>query len=172
MQPWHVTLLFIVVAVIAAAAFRANGVGQAAAVFRRRPLLSGAEQRLFALLRAELAAPVVVLAQVRLADLIEPVARDAKVRHGAFRTISQKHVDFVLYDAQCNEVLLAIELDGPTHEGASRRKADATKAAALISAQVPFAKLGANDAKNAATVRRLIASHLPSSRVDVSGAVA
>lgn len=153
MESWLVVIL-IAVALLAVATKVPTGRYE----FRRRELMSGAERKLFALLRAEVPPPFVVLAQVRLADLIEPRVSDRRARRAAFSTISQKHVDFVIYDPSRNVVLGAIELDGPTHRGARSRKADDTKTAALASAGVALSRITTNEAKSRAAVAALVAA--------------
>ncbi len=72
---------------------------------------------------------LILLAKVRLYDLIEP--RDSKDRSARYK-IQAKHVDFVL----CKSNLVAkyiIELDDQSHEAADRKERDGFVDHALIS---------------------------------------
>jgi very-short-patch-repair endonuclease len=61
--------------------------------------------------------------KLRLADVIWCPPSQWKTAHGA--RVSQKHLDFVLYDRETTEVGLAIELDDRSHARRERRARDA-----------------------------------------------
>lgn len=64
-----------------------------------------------------------VFPKVRLADFIEVTAK-GKDYQGCFNKIKSKHVDFLVWDVQNNEVALAIELDGKSHNSEKMQKRD------------------------------------------------
>ncbi|WP_425601516.1 DUF2726 domain-containing protein [Dyella humicola] len=85
----------------------------------------------------------VVLAQVALGAIIEPIAKQST--NGSERwQIAQKYVDFVIYDPSTHKVLMVIEVDGPTHQRARQQKADAVKDDALASAGIQVVRLSAD----------------------------
>jgi hypothetical protein len=89
--------------------------------FRRRFLLSKPEKYFYNVLR-EVFESYTILAKVRLADLV-----GADKRHSAwqanFNRIRSKHVDFVICDAWLCP-LIAVELDGSSHQRFDRRQRD------------------------------------------------
>ena len=86
-------------------------------------LLSPAELRFYAVLRAVVPHRCVILAKVRVADLLEITAA-GQARQQAFRRISQKHCDFVVANVDNLCPLLVIELDDSSHRQADRRGRD------------------------------------------------
>jgi very-short-patch-repair endonuclease len=60
---------------------------------------------------------------VRLADFIEvlPASRGERIW---FNKIKSKHVDFLVWDLVESKIVLAIELDGRSHNGAAVTKSD------------------------------------------------
>ncbi len=60
--------------------------------------------------------------KLRLADVIWCPPSEWKTAHGA--RVSQKHLDFVLYDRETTKVILAIELDDRSHARPERRERD------------------------------------------------
>ena len=88
----------------------------------RRALLSRGELAFYRVLRAALGGRVGIAVKVRLADVIWCPPRLFRRAPGA--RVSQKHLDFVLYDLSSTKVLLALELDDRSHESAVRRARD------------------------------------------------
>lgn len=64
---------------------------------------------------------LVVLAKIRVADLVEPVAADRKEYMSLFAKIKSKHIDFVLCRPENLKVELLIELDDSTHIAGNER---------------------------------------------------
>ena len=89
--------------------------------FRKPFLLSKPEKYFYNVLR-EVFGTHTILAKVRLADLVE-----ANERHphwqANFNRIRGKHVDFVICDAWLCP-LIAVELDGSSHERIDRQRRD------------------------------------------------
>lgn len=98
--------------------------------YRAKRVMTEVEQKLYHRLRRALPNRV-VLAQVGLSRIIESTSDDI----GEFRAISQKSVDYLVLAAD-SSVIAAIELDDSSHNKRDRKKADATKDAALASAGV------------------------------------
>jgi very-short-patch-repair endonuclease len=63
---------------------------------------------------------------VRLADFVEvlPALRGERTW---FNKIKSKHVDFLIWDLVESKIVLAIELDGKSHNGATIKKSDSFK---------------------------------------------
>ena len=109
----------------------------------RRPfLLSKAEKYFYNILR-EAFSTHTILPKVRLADLIE-ADRSHPNWQSNFNRIKSKHIDFVICDAWLCP-LLAVELDGSSHQRVDRQQRDALvdrilKEAELEIVHVPRAK--------------------------------
>ena len=78
-----------------------------------------------------------IFVKVRVADVLTCPEKDRQV---AFNRISQKHIDFIVCDAQF-KVLLAIELDDRSHLMEKRIRADQSKNEALGSAGIPLVRV-------------------------------
>jgi Protein of unknown function (DUF2726) len=108
----------------------------------RRPfLLSKAEKYFYNILR-EIFGTYTILAKVRLGDLVE-ADRHHPNWQSNFNSIKSKHIDFIICDAWLCP-LLAVELDGSSHEDIDRQQRDALvdgilKDAALEIVHVPRA---------------------------------
>lgn len=77
-----------------------------------------------ALLTAVSGAPLVVLAKVRLRDLVE-IPRGVESPQRYHGKVMAKHVDFVLCELQTLRPLLVIELDDSSHRRRDRMERDA-----------------------------------------------
>ncbi len=64
-----------------------------------------------------------VFPKVRLADFIEVTAPKEEFQ-GWWNKIRSKHVDFLIWDVQENKIVLAIELDGKSHNSEKMQKRD------------------------------------------------
>jgi hypothetical protein len=95
--------------------------------FRRRYLLTNSERHFYEMLRG-VVRDHLILAKVRLADLV-----DADERHprwqANFNRVCSKHIAFVICDALFRPII-AVELDGSSHEREDRRKRDRERIAA------------------------------------------
>lgn len=79
-------------------------------------ILTPPEQQFYKVLSSTLQGRAIVMAKVRIADLIKvrrTISRKTFWRH--FSKISQKHIDFVLVDPQSFASLCVIELDDKSH---------------------------------------------------------
>ena len=113
-------LVLIGIAILAASRFGKRG--RAGYSFTGRLLMSESEIRFFRVL--QMAAPnELVFPQVGMPAVVRPnyVAADARYMP-AFRTISQKRIDFVICKRDSLEVRCLVELDDSTHD--SRRDQD------------------------------------------------
>ena len=104
-----------------------------------RYLLSRGEFAFFRCLVRALLPGYRVALKVRLADVITC----PETRRAARNRISQKHLDFVLYDEQTTRIVLAIELDDRTHERPERQRRDVFLDQALAYAGVAFLRIRA-----------------------------
>jgi hypothetical protein len=84
------------------------------------PVCSQGELAFLRVLEDVVPAEMRVLCKVRVADVIDTFGAD-------FRTVSQKHFDFVVCDANDFTPRLVIELDDKSHLTATAMKADAVK---------------------------------------------
>jgi hypothetical protein len=89
--------------------------------YRRKSVLTAAEQQFYNILRA-LVRRHRVLAKIRLADLVEADPRHLR-RKSNFDHIKAKHIDFVVCDRDWSPVL-AIELDDSSHRRPDRLARD------------------------------------------------
>jgi hypothetical protein len=91
----------------------------------RKNLLTLAERSFMAVLEQALEGTLRIMAQVRLADVVNvkngltPQARGA-----AFNRIQSKHLDFVVCDPKDFSILCAIELDDSSHAQERRQNRD------------------------------------------------
>ncbi len=143
-------LLAIVLAALAAAAVfyrarRARQGGNLAVAYRRRDFLSKGERAFFRVLQQAVGRGGLVLAKVRLADLVIPATG---IGHqgwqAAFNRISAKHVDFVICGPDDMVPRLAIELDDASHRQATRQERDAFIEAVCRSAGLPLLRIPAH----------------------------
>lgn len=68
---------------------------------------------------------LVVLAKIRMADLVEPnYARNDRGYYYFFNRVKAKHIDFALCKPENLQVELLIELDDPSHQRKDRKKRD------------------------------------------------
>lgn len=143
-------LLLLVVAVVIGAIIKIAGKNRPSPAgkpgksfeYRQRQLINKTEWLVY--LKLKLRFPgAVVLAQVALGAIIEPIAKQSA--NGSERwQIAQKYVDFVIYDPSTHKVLMVVEVDGPTHNRARQRKADTVKDDALASAGIQVTRLNAD----------------------------
>ena len=86
-----------------------------------KPLLTQAEQRVYNHLTTATPSKYRILAQVRLADILEPRVRSWKT----LQPILSKSVDFVLCDKRTWQPLIVVELDDSSHKFPDRMRRDA-----------------------------------------------
>jgi Protein of unknown function (DUF2726) len=120
----------------------------------RSSLLSQGELVFFCALRSAIGARYGVSLKTRLADVLSCPPELWDAAHG--RRISQKHVDFVLYDPLTARIVAAVELDDRTHEQRDRRKRDAFLDQALHGAGVVLIRFRASSGYLPYAIRRQI----------------
>lgn len=121
---------------------------------RRRSLLSAGELRFFISLQEAVGEWWGISIKTRLADIIRCPEKLWHSSHG--RKLSQKHVDFVLYDRNTAATVAAIELDDRSHDKAHRRERDAFVNAALNSAGVLLLRVQVSAEYRPTAIRRYI----------------
>lgn len=139
----------VLLAALAAAAFYklrgARQTGNLAVAYRRRDFLSKGERAFFRVLQQAVGRGGLVLAKVRLADLLIPAAGIGNQGwQAAFNRISAKHVDFVICGPDDVVPRVAIELDDASHRQATRQERDAFIEAACRSAGLPLLRIPAH----------------------------
>lgn len=115
---------------------------QPPAIFISRQFFSRAEAPFFRLLGNTLKDRYVIMAKVRLSDVIDVRATGATWAK-ARNKIQSKHVDFVLLDPADLTLRLIIELDDRSHEREDRQKRDAFVDQALAQAGIPILHVAA-----------------------------
>jgi len=83
------------------------------------------EVMLFQELKKQMPDGYYIFPKMRLADIMETTATGREF-HGQFNRISKKHVDFLICNQNYKPVL-AIELNGSSHQTARARKSDEFK---------------------------------------------
>lgn len=139
--PWAAGLLAVVVALALFGLLRKT---------RYRPTVYGRQQYLFTKtewpfmrqLMAEFERDYMIVAKVRMADLLKvKKMRSRKVWWQAFTRISSKHIDFVLVDPGTGRILCCIELDDPSHNRTDRQGRDAFVNRAFAGANLPLLRI-------------------------------
>lgn len=103
----------------------------------RKYLLTKVELNFFKQLNKLLPQEYLVMSKVRLADIIT-TKEIGKAKIYSFNKIKSKHVDFVVINKECSEILLVIELNDRTHLQSNRVLRDDFLAKALKNAGIPF----------------------------------
>lgn len=111
--------------------------------FAKETLCSRGELAFYRILNHAVPSGLAISMKTRLGDVIGCTADGWKSGYGA--KISQKHVDFVIYDPVTTAILLVIELDDKTHQLPDRQTRDvfvdeALKAAGVAILRVPAAR--------------------------------
>ncbi|HRK30515.1 MAG TPA: DUF2726 domain-containing protein [Tepidisphaeraceae bacterium] len=120
-------------------------------------LLTQAEAVFYrALLKATDGSKLVILAKVRLRDLVDiPKGTDSPQRHHG--KVMAKHVDFVLCDLQTLRPLLVIELDDRSHLRRDRMERDAFVNRVMATINLPIWHIQCNGKYPVADLQRGIA---------------
>lgn len=127
----------------------------------RGALLSPGELRFYRALREASEDRYLVMAKVRLADLIE--AEDG-FHSAAGRKISQRHADFVLVTKRGLRIAAVVELDDKTHLEAQQQSRDAYLADALHAAGVPLIRFPIYQRYDVPKLRAIVHSALRRAR--------
>jgi len=123
------------------------------AVYKPREyLLSHAELRFFRALRHAVAYPLAIAPKVRLADVVS--CRRKRPSVFALAPITQKHLDFVLYDWRTSRIVSAVELDDLSHEWPKTARRDLLVNRILRMAGVPLVRIRAASFYDEAILKR------------------
>ena len=123
---------------------------------RAAGLLTPAERHFYYSLERRLPPGYRLSFKVRLADVVTVRCARGRQFWRAFGPIAQKHVDFVVCDADFCPVL-AVELDDASHGRADRARRDRFVDRAMASAGVPLVRVRAARAYPAAVFERVFA---------------
>ena len=94
-------------------------------LYQPAKLMSAAERDFYLKLQRACPAGLVLLAKVRLADLVTiPSSLRGKDRFRIFAPLAQKHVDYVVWNPATNDVVKIIELNDSSHHLMERRQRD------------------------------------------------
>ena len=124
--------------------------------FAKEFLLSRGETAFYHALRRALPAHLMICPKVRLGDVLGCSAEGWKAGFGG--RISQKHIDFILADADTTSIALALELDDRTHQREDRQERDVFVDRALAAAGVPILRIPAAAAYDVKALRNQIAA--------------
>lgn len=123
----------------------------------RRGLLSRGELAFYTVLRDAVCGRFGISIKPRLADVVWCPPRLFRSAAGA--RVSQKHLDFVLYDMNSTAVVMAVELDDRSHARKERRSRDRFVDEVLARCGVPLLRIRAAPAYSERDLRaRLQAS--------------
>jgi hypothetical protein len=130
-------------------------------VFAKKTLLNEKEQVVFNRL-TEAFPDWIVLAQVALSQIV--IVKSGK-ENGPYRNkIYKKVIDFVVCRPDTS-IVVAIELDGNSHDSPGRSKSDVDKENALSSAGIKLARMNTKDLPNGPQLRAMFASDVASHTV-------
>jgi hypothetical protein len=123
-------MIIILFAVVAAIASLSNGVQETKVPLpyrQKQYFFSKSELEFYKILNSHLDAHrYTVFTKVRLADFVE-VLSASRGEYKWLNKIIKKHVDFLIWDLVESKIVLAIELDGKSHNGATMTKSDSFK---------------------------------------------
>ena len=120
---------------------------------RRDAMLSQGELAFYTVLRRALRGVFGISLKTRMVDLVMVPAELWDTPHGW--KLSQKHVDFVLYDRQTTGIIAVVELDDRTHNSVDRRRRDQFLNRVLNSVKVPVFHIRAARFYDVAELRKL-----------------
>jgi len=123
-------------------------------------LLTQAELRFFRVLRHAVAYPLTVAPKVRLADVVSCHRKRPSVF--ALAPITQKHLDFVLYDWRTSRIVGAVELDDSSHERPKAARRDELVNRILRMAEIPLLRIRAASAYELLALKDQLACALKS----------
>lgn len=104
-------------------------------------LLSRGEAAFYQCLRRAIPSHLGICMKVRISDLIGCTGQGWKEGFGG--KISQKHVDFVLIDAESSAIAIAIELDDQSHRRSDRTERDIFVDRAFTTVGLPLLRVPA-----------------------------
>jgi hypothetical protein len=123
--------------------------------YARRALLTPTELAFYRTLTDVVAGRLVVCMKVRLGDVVGCSDEVWKLGYG--RLVAQKHLDFVLVDADTTRVVLAIEVDDRSHAHPRRQARDLFVDRAMRAAGVPLLRVPAARSYPPTEIRRALA---------------
>lgn len=124
---------------------------------RQKRFLSAAERSFYGVLCRVVRDDQVVLAKVRLADLVrvDPLVRRKEFwRH--FNRIAGKHLDFVVCDRATMEPVYCVELDDKSHQERRRRDRDALVDGVMRAAELRMVRVPCRQAYGLEDVRAMV----------------
>ena len=122
-------------------------------------LFSEAERSFFGVLSQAAGENFVVMAKVRVADILAPDRGLPKPAwRSAFNKISSKHFDYVLCDPSTLAVSCVVELNDKSHKSMKRAKRDEFLRGACMSAGLRLVEVTAKSKYSVNEVKRIIAA--------------
>jgi hypothetical protein len=122
-----VVILFVIVAVIAGVSNGAKESKVSLPYRQKKFFFTKSEQEFYKILNSHLDAhKYTIFTKVRLADFVE-VIPETSDKYKWLNKITKKHVDFLIWDLVESKIVLAIELDGKSHNGSATTKSDVFK---------------------------------------------
>lgn len=121
-------------------------------------LLNKSEQVLYTRL-AEAVPAMLVFSQVSMSQVFHINGR-TKDGYRQLGEVGRKSIDFLLCRPDDTSIVLAIELNGPTHETERQKASDEKKQLALEQAGIPLLILTPDELPDVATLRKVIAPHI------------
>ncbi|MDO8987670.1 MAG: DUF2726 domain-containing protein [Coriobacteriia bacterium] len=125
---------------------------------KRDDFLSPAELSFYRALSAAVGTQAHICPKVNLADIFFVVKPNEN--QGARGRISQKHVDFLICDAQSMKPLAGIELDDSSHSRADRQERDALVDGVFATAGLPLVRVPTAASYSPANLALKLATHL------------
>jgi hypothetical protein len=126
----------------------------------RHALLSRGELAFYRVLHRVIAPNCGIAIKPRLADIVKCPDHLWETVHG--RRLSQKHVDFVLYDLQTTRIVAVVELDDRSHDSIDRVRRDHFLDAVLRSTFVPLVRVRAAARYQHEAIRQSLSAAIPS----------
>lgn len=121
-------------------------------------LMNRTERELFRRLQ-EAAPALLIFAQVSMSQLFW-ITRKRKNSFLQVNEIGRKSVDFLLCDPDDTSIVMAVELNGPTHEKEHQRQRDEVKQRALEEAGIPLAVFTPDNIPDVKQLRHILAPHI------------
>lgn len=170
-------IILVVLALAAAVAvLRKTGTRADSSPYEACPPLTPAERSFWQVLQQCLPEGHVLLAKVRLADIVNvKKGFDAKTRQAHFNRISRKHADFVLCDLAAMMPRAIIELDDASHQRRRSAERDEQKNRIVEGAGIRVVRVRAQRAYDTGLLRdslmNAIVSHSPEKPAQVEVAM-
>ena len=126
---WTIILIILIIVIVIAKIFieRKERELNIASYQKKNRVMNESEQALFINLQKALGDTHIVLSKVRIEDFVEvnkEKAHSYRNHWGLRGRIKSRHVDFLICDCATTKPLLAIELDGKSHNDARRQSRD------------------------------------------------